>query len=287
MNKQEIELVKYRDFSDVFNGSFAFMSQELKQLIRVFGLYAGVPVIISVILSALYMQDTFSTIFETINNGGAPVGGPNPVLILLTIIVSFVAQVFIMGLVPAYLGEYEDKGRDGFTAADVWNRFARHFGAIIGYSIITGLLMFIGFLFLIIPGIYLMVPFTFVLYVKVIEDKDLGDTLSRCFQLVKSRWWATFGIIILAYLIISVVGWLFSIPTMIVAGIEGFTAVSGGEAVDGSSLGIILSTVFAGLGQYILYPVLYIIIAFQYYTLREQKDRSSLMDRISSITEEE
>jgi hypothetical protein len=147
--------------------------------------------------------------------------------------------------------------------------------------------MFIGFLFLIIPGIYLMVPFTFVLYVKVIEDKDLGDTLSRCFQLVKSRWWATFGIIILAYLIISVVGWLFSIPTMIVAGIEGFTAVSGGEAVDGSSLGIILSTVFAGLGQYILYPVLYIIIAFQYYTLREQKDRSSLMDRISSITEEE
>ncbi|WP_010661944.1 hypothetical protein [Marinilabilia salmonicolor] len=285
MNKQEIELVKYRDFSDVFNGSFAFMSQELRQLIRVFGLYAGVPVIISVILSALYMQDAFATIFETINNGVQ--SGPNPVLILLTIIVSFVAQVFIMGLVPAYLGEYEDKGRNGFTAADVWNRFARHFGAIIGYSIITGLLMFVGFIFLIIPGIYLMVPFTFVLYVKVIEDKDLGDTLSRCFQLVKNRWWATFGIIILAYLIISVVGWLFSIPTLIVAGIQGFTAVSGGEAVDGSSLGIILSTVFAGLGQYILYPVLYVIIAFQYYTLREQKDRSSLMDRISSITEEE
>jgi hypothetical protein len=184
MNKQEIELVKYRDFSDVFNGSFAFMSQELKQLIRVFGLYAGVPVIISVILSALYMQDTFSTIFETINNGGAPVGGPNPVLILLTIIVSFVAQVFIMGLVPAYLGEYEDKGRDGFTAADVWNRFARHFGAIIGYSIVAGFLMFIGFLFLIIPGIYLWVPFSFVLYVKVIEDKDSCLSDYQCCWLV-------------------------------------------------------------------------------------------------------
>lgn len=285
MNKQEIELVKYRDFSDVFNGSFAFMSQELKQLIRVFGLYAGVPVIIAVILNALYLQDAFTVIFEMSNSGIGAM--PNPVLIFLTIIVSFVAQVFIMGLVPAYLGEYEEKGRNGFSAADVWNRFARHFGAIIGYSIVAGFLMFVGFLFLIIPGIYLSVPFTFVLYVKVIEDKDLGDTLSRCFQLVKSRWWATFGIIILAYLIISVVGWLFSIPTMIVAGIHGFMAVSGGEAMDGNSLGIILSTIFAGLGQYILYPVLYIIIAFQYYTLREQKDRSSLMDRISSITGEE
>lgn len=285
MNKQEIELVKYRDFSDVFNGSFAFMSQEMKQLVRVLGLYAGVPVIIAVILNALYLQDAFTVIFEMSNSGIGAM--PNPVLIFLTIIVSFVAQVFIMGLVPAYLGEYEEKGRNGFSAADVWNRFARHFGAIIGYSIVAGLLMFVGFLFLIIPGIYLSVPFTFVLYVKVIEDKDLGDTLSRCFQLVKSRWWATFGIIILAYLIISVVGWLFSIPTMIVAGIQGFMAVSGGEAMDGNSLGIILSTIFAGLGQYILYPVLYIIIAFQYYTLREQKDRSSLMDRISSITGEE
>ncbi|WP_291858930.1 hypothetical protein [Marinilabilia sp.] len=286
MNNSEIELVKYRDFSDVFNGSFAFISQEMKQLFRVIGIYAGVPVIVSVILSALYAQDTMATVMEIMNGGNT--AGPDPVLIFLTFLVSFVAQVFIGGLVPAYLGEYEDKGRNGFTAADVWNRFARHFWAIVGYSLLAALLLMLGFVFLIIPGIYLSVPFSFILYVKVIENKDLGDTLSRCFQLVKNRWWATFGIIILAYLIMGIVGWLFSLPSMIVGGIEGYMVASGAkEAMEGGSLAIVLSTIFAGLGQYLLYPVLYVIIAFQYYTLREQKDRSGLMDRISSITGEE
>lgn len=286
MNNPEIELVKYRDFTDVFNGSFAFISQEMKQLIRVIGIYAGVPVIISVILSALYAQDTMSTVFEIMNGGNT--AGPNPGLVFFTIVVSFIAQVFIGGLVPAYLGEYEEKGRNGFTAADVWGRFARHFWAIVGYSLLAAVLLVLGFVFLIIPGIYLSVPFSFILYVKVIENKNLGDTLSRCFQLVKNQWWATFGILILAYLIIGIVSWVFSIPSLIVGGIEGFMAASGAkESMEGGSLAIVLSTVFAGLGQYILYPVLYIIIAFQYYTLREQKDRSGLMDRISSITEEE
>jgi hypothetical protein len=60
MNKQEIELKKYRDFTDVFNASFAFISQELKRLFQVIGLYAGIPVIIAVIMNAYYTQELIS-----------------------------------------------------------------------------------------------------------------------------------------------------------------------------------------------------------------------------------
>jgi len=290
MNKPEIELKKYRDFTDVFNASFAFISQELRRLIRVMGLYAGIPVILSVVLSAYYLQNFLSSFMQIFNTSGSmtPEAMPDPILVFLTVMVSLLAQIFIMGLVPAYLGEYEDKGRDGFTAADVWSRFARHIGAIIGYSLVAAIIIFFGFMLFIIPGIYLWVPMSFVLYVKIIENKDFGDTFSRCFQLVKSNWWITFGILIIAYIIISIVSWLFSIPSLIVGAVEGFLISSGAEnAMQGNSLGIILSTIFAGLGQYILYPVLYIIIAFQYYSLREQKDGSTLMDRISSINQEE
>lgn len=290
MNNQEIELKKYRDFTDVFNASFAFISQELKRLIRVMGLYAGVPVILSVVLSAYYTQNFLSSFIQIFNFPGSmsPETMPDPTMIFLSIVISLVAQVFIMGLVPAYLGEYEEKGKDGFVAADVWARFAHHFWAIIGYSILAAIIISFGFMLFLIPGIYLWVPMSFILYVKVIENKDFSDTFSRCFQLVKNNWWVTFGILILAYIIIGIVGWLFSVPSMIIAGVESFLVGSGAQdSMQGSSLGIILSTVFAGLGQYILYPVLYIIIAFQYYSLREQKDGSTLMDRISSINQEE
>ena len=286
-SKPEIELKRERDFSDVFNASFVFLSQELKRLFKVVALYAGVPIIISVIMSAYYTQNTFSS-FIQVFNGNPTSALPNPLLIFLTMVMSFLATIFLAGLIPAYMGEYEEKGKDGFSAEDVWRRFARHFGAIIGYSLLGSLIVGFGFIFLLIPGIYLSVPMAFILFVKVIEDKDLGDTFSRCFGLVRNNWWLTFGIIILAYIIISVVSWLFTVPTMIVAAIQGFLVGTGEqEAIRTDSLPFILSTIFSGLGQYIIYPVLYIIVAFQYYSLREQKDRETLMGKVSAINEDQ
>jgi hypothetical protein len=287
MNKPEIELKRERDFSGVFNVSFSFMSQEIKRLLRVIALYAGVPVVIAVIMNTYYAQDTFSSIMQIVN-GTSTYEGPNSLLIFLTSLLGFLAHIFIAGLVPAYMAEYEVKGKGGFTAADVWNRFMKHFGAIIGYSILATIMLIVGIVFLIIPGIYLSVPFAFILYVKIIEDRDFSGTLSRCFQLVRNNWWATMGIIILAYLIVGVVGGLFSIPAMIVAAINGFLIGTGQqETFQSDSLAFVVSTIFGGLGRYILYPVLYIIIAFQYYSLREQKDRDTLMDKVSSINEQE
>ncbi|WP_462317802.1 hypothetical protein [Marinilabilia sp.] len=286
-NRPEIELKRERDFSDVFNASFAFLSQEIKRLTRVVGMYAGVPVIIAIIMSAYYTQDTFSTVFQVMSGTNASTI-PDPMLIFLTIVISFLATIFLAGLIPAYMGEYEEKGKNGFGPEDVWKRFARHFGAIIGFSILGSIIVTVGFFLLIIPGIYLSVPMAFLLFVKVIEDKSLGDTFSRCFQLVRNNWWITFGIIILAYIIISIVSWLFSVPALIVGGIQGFLVGTGEQdAIHTDSLAFILTTVISGLGQYILYPVLYIIIAFQYYSLREQKDRDTLMGKVSAINEEE
>jgi hypothetical protein len=287
MNRPEIELKKERDFSDVFNASFVFISQELRKLFKVTALYAGVPVIIAVILSVYYTQDTFSSFFQVIR-GESTMNEPDLSLIFLSILFGVLAQVFIAGLIPAYLAEYEEKGQSGFGADDVWKRFLKHFGAILGYSFLSAIMIMIGTLFFIIPGIYLSVPLSFILYVKIIENRNLGDSFSRCVQLVRHNWWNTFGILILAYLIIGIVGSLFSLPTMIVAGIEGFLIGTGQqEAMHADSLTFVITTIFGGLGQYLLYPVLYVIIAFQYYALREQKDRDSLLEKVSAINDEE
>jgi hypothetical protein len=287
MNKPEVELKRARDFSGIFNAAFSFMSQEFKRILHVIALYAGVPIVIAVIMSTYYAQNTFSSIMQLMN-GTSSYGGPSLLLIFITSVLGFLAHIFIAGLVPAYMAEYEEKGKNGFVSADVWGRFIRHLGAIIGYSLLASIMLVVGIIFLIVPGIYLSIPFAFILYVKIIEDRDFSGTLSRCFQLVRNNWWVTFGIIILAYLIVGVVGGLFSVPAMIVAAINGFLIGTGQqETFQSDSLAFVVSTIFGGLGQYILYPVLYIIIAFQYYSLREQKDRETLMDKVSSINEQE
>ncbi|MFW5889980.1 MAG: hypothetical protein ACOCTO_01170 [Marinilabiliaceae bacterium] len=287
MKPSQIELKKERDFSDVFNAAFSFISSEAGRLFRVIALYAGVPVIIAVIMSAYYARDTMTSIFHVMN-GANDMSQPDTGLVLLTILFGVVAQLFLMGLVPAYMAEYEQKGKDGFRADDVWQRFARNFGSVAGFGILSLVIIIVGFVLFLIPGIYLSVPLSFILYVLLIENKKGGALFSRCFQLVRSQWWKTFGILLLAYLILAIVSGIFSLPSAIVAGIEGFLVGSGEkEVMESNSLAVILATIFSGLGQYILYPGLYVVVAFQYYNLREQKDRESLMEKVSEIKEDE
>lgn len=287
MKPTQIELKKERDFSDVFNAAFSFIGSEAGRLFRVIGLYAGVPVIIAVIMSAYYARDTMSSVFQVMSDAN-DMSQPDTALVGLTILFSVVAQLFLAGLVPAYMAEYEQKGKDGFRADDVWQRFVRNFGVVVGYGILAAVIVIIGFALFLFPGIYLSVPLSFILYVLLIENKRGNRLFSRCFQLVRSKWWKTFGILFLAYLIMAIVSGIFSLPSAIAAGIEGFLVGSGQkEVMEANSLAVILTTIFGGLGQYILYPGLYVIVAFQYYSLREQKDRDSLMEKVSAIKEEE
>lgn len=285
MNKQAIELKQDRDFSDVFNAAFAFITQEFKQLFKVIALYAGLPIILAVIMNVYFVQD-YMTAFMQVIQGSNSVDNnvTSGSLILLTIFFSIIATLFISGLVPAYMGEYEEKGKGNFSSIDVWKRFIRNLGAIFGYSFVVGIIVLFGMFLFFIPGIYFLVPLSLILYIKIIEGNGFRRTFSRSFKLIRKRWWVTFGVIILAYIIIAIVGALFSFPAMIMTGIEGF--LYSRNQIDGEigkSIGVILTNIIGNLGQYLVYPALYIIIGFQYYSLREQKDREVLLNKVSAI----
>ncbi len=287
MNRPDIQLKKERDFSDVFNASFAFLTSEFSRLFRTVVLYAGVPIIIAVVMSTFYTQNVFASVFQTIETGSASEFF-DPWMVFLSGVAGFIAQIFIAGLLPAYMGEYLDKGQSGVVPVEVWQRFLAHFPAIVGYSLLSGLIIAVGFMFLVLPGIYLFVPMSFILFVKVVENKDFSSTFSRCFQLVSNNWWITLLILILTYLIIMIISGLFSMPAVIVGIIQGILVGSGQHgAGDSTSLAFVITTIVSGIGKYLLYPVLYIVIGFQYFSLREQKDRDHLMAKVSEINEEE
>ena len=90
------------------------------------------------------------------------------------------------------------------TAADIWRLFGKYFFRVAIFSLLEGIVVFAGFIFCVLPGIYLMVvlfPYPFVI---VNEDKSIGETFSRCFELIKENFWNSLGIYIVAGLISSV-----------------------------------------------------------------------------------
>lgn len=84
-------------------------------------------------------------------------------------------------------------------------RFAAGLAApLLAWWLVVGLLVFVGSIFLLVPGIYLgVVLLSSVTMVVIVERRGID----RCFSLIKGRFWATFGRMLLLALI-SVVGYL-------------------------------------------------------------------------------
>lgn len=75
---------------------------------------------------------------------------------------------------------------------------------LIAASILYGIIVGIGFILLVIPGIYLIVRFLFVPEAIVLERTGILGAFGRSSELVKGSWWRVFGIGLLVFIITAV-----------------------------------------------------------------------------------
>ncbi len=283
MIQQQIDLKKKRDFSDVLNASFTFIKQEYKSLWKVLFLYAGIPVLINAILGSLFTEVTIADSIKMIMNPGSAqtinTGFHGQTFIFS--IVSVIVNVFLVGLTYCYIVLYVERAAGNITASEVWNKFVGLFAALLGYNILTAIVMILAFIALIIPGIYVMVPLSFVLIIKVAENKGFSETFERCFYLVKSHWWETLGLLLIASIIVIIISSIFSIPASSYAMAKGLLS----EKPTFESIPFVITSFVSTIGTAIITPITAIILSFQYYSLVEHKDNTSLLDRINRINE--
>lgn len=121
------------------------------------------------------------------------------VTLVLTLIAASLASGAACKLVAGtYLGEEPD-----------WRgslRFARsRLGALIGLSLLVGLLNAVGFLLLVVPGIYLYAAWIVVTPALLLEGKGVWPAMQRSRELVRGRWWPTAGVVLLTTILTSVV----------------------------------------------------------------------------------
>ena len=117
-------------------------------------------------------------------------------------------------------------------------------------GIVTGILIVIGFICLVVPGIILVIMFSLIVPAIVIEQAGALESLSRSRRLVGGRWLKTFGLLLVIYIIIFV-------ATLI------FGAIS---SVFGPADWIITSV----LGAFVS-PILPIAVTFYYYSMVARK----------------
>ena len=280
-----IELFRQRDFGNKINATFQYITQNFRSLGLALLYIVGPVALVAGIATGIMQSDLLRVASDVENDGAA-----NPMAAFqmmsqfasptfwLAIFFSLLANVAVIVTTYAHMKVY-DRTQDGIVSvADVWAEVQPMIGRAIIISILTSIVTAVGFIFLIIPGIYVAVVLSLALAVSSFEGLDFGATWSRCFQLIRDKWWSTFGLLIMMVLIVFFIGLIFALPALII----GFFI--GAKTLANASFGwLMLANMINLVGRTLLNVVIYTAIGFQYTNLVERQEGRSVAAAIDSI----
>jgi hypothetical protein len=218
-------------------------------------------------------------------------------------LVSSLGGLLLLTVTYQYMKLYEEKESNEITIAEVWQNVKAGFPAMLGAMLLyTGsfillyvlIILFIAGIgggpaavLLILPVpflmVYLAVLFALVFPIQTFEKTDVFSAFKRSAQLIKGKWWSTFGIIMVTYIVVSLINSMF---TMVFSGAAMISMLHEGEEIDPSALSITLTSVSTIVSMTIsqvlmVFPLL--AIGFQYFNLVERKEAKGLMDKIETF----
>ncbi len=170
--------------------------------------------------------------------------------VFLSIFLLLLGTVFLSGFITVVVG-HAVLGRP-VTFAQAWEEFKPRLPSLLGATLLTGLIVTVGSIFCLVPGIWLWVLFGLVTPALVLERSGIGTAFGRSKALVNGAWWRTFGILLLTVVIGAVISWIISIPFgLLGAASTGFSTEPTAALSAGS---LILSTIGAIIASTITLP---------------------------------
>lgn len=309
MNLNQVVLKSAKNFSETINSIFTFAVGHIKPLSLIFLTYAIIPVLITGFAGININNNTWTTFFQGVFKQQTLQSPPNLGMLLLFLFANYIAYTIIIGMIYEYMVLYS-RSEDGvISLSDVWQKFKNDAGGLFGYQLLLGLIIGIasGVIMLLIAllsqasiaiavilgivfaigVIYISIPLSIYLMVYASEKTNFITTFKRSFELVKTKWWLTFGLIIIVGLIQMTMASIFGIPQFIYLAVKGFTALSNSEPSGFNNILMGVFSLISTLGSSWLNILLAVFIGIHYYSLVEQKDKTSLLNRIDSIKDDE
>ena len=191
----------------------------------------------------------------TATNGAA---GVNVTVALLGALVTVVGAALCFKVVAAaYAG-----GRAGWRSSLAFA--APRIGPVLWAAIVAGVGVALGFLALFLPGLWLLVSWSVFIPALLFEGLGPAAALRRAFALVRGRWWATLGALIVAALISGVAAGIVS---------TGFDALLSSSLGDHVFLAALIDAVGGAVASAVGLPIQVAMITVLYFDLRARKER--------------
>lgn len=284
MNTPVINFKERRDFGQILNTTFLFARQNMRLLGKALLIYAGPFILIAGFTSGLYQLSSINYNPASLRYGDYE--HLTSMIMYLSIYMAglILSNTMIMATVYGYLKLYIQEGKENITLDKIWALIRKNYFRLLLSAFLGGLMIVVGFLFCILPGVYLAISFSFLFVIMVYEEKGFGSALRRSFSLTHFQFWWTLLIVMVLGFIIGLVGYLFSLPQVILSFVYTTNSLSSGSEMpeSGKYIMIILAIVATAFNS-MLSAIPFIGITLQYFNIVEQKESPALLQKIEEI----
>ncbi len=170
--------------------------------------------------------------------------------LFLSGIVSWITYSFTTGITTKFTSDLLERGQANLQTS--FNFTLTKLLLLLAASIITGILIVLGFVALVVPGIILALMFSLVYPAIMLEGTGVFGSLSRSRELVSNRWLKTFGLLLLLAIIVYAINGVFVFVSFVL-----FTGPLG-------VVGPLISSILTAL----ITPIFAIAITLYYYSMR-------------------
>jgi hypothetical protein len=168
------------------------------------------------------------------------------ILFFAGLIVGLIGQVLYTGYVVKLVQDVRDGRRDS-SMSELFEAAAPYVTTLILNGILYGLAVFLGFLALIVPGLILITIWAVVAPSIVVEGQGIFEAFGRSRDLVRGNGWSVFGVIVVVFLTVLIVGGVF--------------------AVIGASIGDAGRVILGTLGSVLVVPVQALVASILFFDL--------------------
>jgi len=199
------------EFGKIFSDSWKEYKTNFKLYAKLIFYFIFLPSLLYLILNQLYLVSINYDIFTITEIEGISVPIIKLSYLLTTMGISI--TIALIGII-ATLGIYASVLHNKKNFKKALKKGNQYYLKYILFMIVIGIFIFGLALLFIIPALIFGIFWAFAIYILIKEDKGIIESLKTSFNLVKGRWWLTFGYSVLFILITIGIGIIFSIPAM-------------------------------------------------------------------------
>ena len=168
------------------------------------------------------------------------------------------------------------------TIGGVWSRMARLVLPLLVTTIIVGIVVMVGTIFLIIPGVLFYVWFSLSAQAIAIDDRRYFSAMGRSRELVRGSWWRVFGILLLAAILLGIATELVQSFVTVVLALVG---IGHGLALASTQThaDVVPAAIGTAVGSLVVSPVGALISALLFFDLRLRTEGTDIAAAVDAL----